>query len=51
MTITSGSKIEIIFPIITIFDIRNSEEVIKEIKKKVIREDEEGGVEWLLAVV
>jgi hypothetical protein len=36
MTITSGSRVEIIFPINTVFDIRNSKEVIMEIEKEVL---------------
>jgi hypothetical protein len=36
MTIASGSRIEIIFPIATVFDIKKSEEVIKEMEKEVL---------------
>jgi hypothetical protein len=36
MTITSGSRVEIIFPITTVFDIKNSEQVIEEMNKEVI---------------
>lgn len=35
MTITSGSRIEIIFPINTVFDIKKSEKTIKEMEKEV----------------
>jgi hypothetical protein len=31
MTTTSGSKVEIVFPIITVFDIKEIEKVMKEI--------------------
>lgn len=36
MTATSGSRVEIIFPINTVFDIKKSEEIIEGINKEVI---------------
>lgn len=35
MTITSGSRAEIIFPITTVFDIKKIEDVMKEIGEEV----------------
>jgi hypothetical protein len=35
MTITSGSGIKIVFPIITVFDVKNVEEVLMEMEKEV----------------
>jgi len=35
MTTTSGSKVEIIFPITTVFDIKEIEKVMKEIDEEV----------------
>jgi len=35
MTTTSGSKVEIIFPITTVFDIKEIEKVMKEIEEEV----------------
>lgn len=35
MLMTSGSKIEIVFPVTAIFDIKKSEEIMKEIEKEV----------------
>jgi hypothetical protein len=50
MTMTSGSGVEIIFPVTAVFDIKESKKIIREIEKRLAWEDKQGGVKWLVVV-